>query len=208
MVMVRNRREVVLSAHITFHRLERQGQYTTKVPIQDIDAPRERLEEDLRRAIGSELPHEMHEIFDLTVRTRVIAIRPGSIALFFGVLVSGYGFLATYHDFYESISLIRKQSQALLERVMERHLQGNYSSDVSVSVEFPALPSPDELHPWRRILRRFGPEADMFGGLVSQFAPTSSRRDGFFWWLLITNILMAAGLATLVARAVAKVYFH
>ena len=191
-IMNRRPREVILAARISFYRLEKnQSGYRDKAEFKHLEAPRGDLEREVRRTIESDLPAELEEIYGLRVRTRFITTRPGSIVAFFAVVGEAIGIFASYSDFFESISLVRKHSAALLERLMEeRYTPGpSLTSDVSVAVEYPRVPDPNDLHPGRWSRKRFGPEADMMFAAGWSGSQPPVRRDGLFWWLLTCNLL-------------------
>ncbi len=209
-MMNRRPREVILAARISFYRFEEnQSGYRDKVEFKNLEAPRDHLEREVRRTIESDLPAELEAIYGLRVRTRFITTRPGSVIAFFAVVVEALGIFSSYSDFFESISLVRKHSAALLERLMEeRYTPGpSLTSDVSVTVEYPRVPDPDDLHPGRRFWKRFGPEADMMFAAGWSGSQPRVRRDGLFWWLVICNLLFAVALGALVAAAVVRTYF-
>lgn len=138
----------------------------------------------------------------------MIAIRQGSLVVFFGALVSALGFFSSYSDFFESIALIKKHTRVLLRQELADRFGGDY--DVAIEVEFPRFPDPDEFSSWRRARKILGPEfhdvmgASAWSGLG---ASLSTRRDGFFWFLLASTILLLVLLGFLVAGAVQKTYF-
>jgi hypothetical protein len=167
-----------------------------------------RLESELQAIVERELPRDMDEIYGLGVKTRVIAFREGSVILFFGAVMSAVGIFSSYNDFFESISLIKKHCRMLVDHlVKDRH-----GSDwqVQVEVEYPTVPEPRDLMPWRRLRHMFGPEADdvlQFSSWMQPPTGRSSRRDGFFWFLLLLNVLLVVAVALLVSAAVRRVYF-
>jgi hypothetical protein len=81
--------------------------------------------------------------------------------------------------------------------------------DVGVEVEYPRIPDPDDLVPWRRARKMLGPEFYDFLGATAR--PTAAgrppRRDGFFWFLFASTIVLLLLLGTLVAAAVIRTYF-
>lgn len=201
-------REVILEARIQFYHLEpRSNGYTNRVEVQKPDFHREKLEQVARRTIESELPSELRQIYGFETKMQVIAIRDGSLLVFFNVLVTGIGVFASYSDFFESIALVKKHAGILLNRAIRPLV--SLETDVSVSTEFPRMPNPDEIFWPRRLRKRMGPFAEelLSSGFPWTTNQPSPRRDGFFWWLLIMNIILLAIVGSLVGGAVKRTYF-
>lgn len=203
--------EAVFSARVEYGYEERnQGKRLGPGRPSNSERPIERLEQDLRAIVDSELPNDMSSIFGVPITTRVIAVREGSIVVFFGVVLSAVGVFSSYSDFFESVHLVRKHAAMLVERLVRNKYNGSW--DVQVSIEHPRLPDPGDMGPWRRLRGMFGPEADEFARLAAWISPSGSRsregqRDGFFWYLLFSNLLLLAALAWLLSAAVMKTYF-
>ncbi len=171
------------------------------------DAEEDSITSEVRRILSERLPAELEEIYGFEVKTRVIAVRQGSLVVFFGALVSALGIFSSYSDFFESIALIKKHSKRLLGQRLAGRFGGGF--DVSIEVEYPSVPDPDDLSPWRHMRKRLGPEFHelMSAGAWPGLGATSPRRDGFFWFLLASTILLLVLLGLLVAGAVWKTYF-
>lgn len=202
--MLRKPREIIFSARITFyHDVSHQGQ-VLREEIQHPDWNGDKFDLDLRRSIESELPAELEQIYGFGVRTRVISIKPGSIEIFFGAVLTALGIFSSYADFFGSINLIKRHAR----RITELYFR-NYGINASTAVEvlFPALPDPNDLDPFRRLRRHLGPFSEDFRWLAGSFSRGSAPRDGLFWWLLVCNILLTFALVALVSSAVVKTYF-
>ncbi len=203
----RKHREVILQACITFYHLEhRSDGCTYKTEEEEPDVHREKLEQEARRVIESELPSELRQIYGLEAKTQFIAIRDGSLIVFFSALVTGIGIIASYSDFFESIELIKKHARMLLKRTMHRLV--SLETEVDVSAQFPRMPEPEDMFWPRRFRKRMGHFAEEF--FSSGFpwgVPSTPCRDGFFWWLLIMNMVLLAVIALLVGAAVKRTYF-
>jgi len=200
--------KVILQAHIQFYHLKQESNgYTNKIEVEKPDVHREKLEQEARRVIESELPSELRQIYGLEAKTQVIAIRDGSLLVFFNVLVTGIGIFASYSDFFESIALVKKHAGILLQRALRSFV--SLETDVNISTEFPRMPEPEDMFWPRRLRKRMGPFAEeMFSsGFPWTAAPSAPRRDGFFWWLLILNVVLFAVVALLVGAAVKRTYF-
>jgi len=207
---VRLRRpEVVFSVTVEYGHGTSQDRHLRLGGSSNDDFPIDRIESDLRRIVDADLPREMEDIYGLTVKTRVITVRDGSIVLFFGVMLSALGVFSSYSDFFESIALVRKHCKMLVDRL----LRDRYSSDwqVMVEVQYPSVPDPNDIVPWRRLRRMFGPEADemlhLSAWIQGPATGRGTRRDAFFWFLLALSILLLGAVGVLVASAVRRMYF-
>ena len=135
-------------------------------------------------------------------------LRSGSVLVFFSAVASGFGLISSYAGFFESIDLIRDHATLLLERFMMQQYGGEF--DVKVEAKFPAQPSWPSDDSWRWLREAFGPkEAEVLRRAASVPRPGEQppRRDGFFWFLLLLDLLLAATVTALVAGAVIKTYF-
>jgi hypothetical protein len=205
--MRRKAKEVIFLAAIDYD-YERQNKGDHLGRARPSDVPIERLEQELRSVIASDLPNDLQRIFGLSVETRVIEIQSGSVLVFFGAAITAVGVFSSYSDFFESIKLVKQHSRLLIGRLMRSRYGGEF--DVSVVEQYPSLPDPSERHPWRRLRKVLGPEADEFLELsawTGGSAPQDVRRDAFFWFLLIFNILLLAAVGVLVRGAVVRTYF-
>ncbi len=203
---MRKPKEVILAAHITFYRHQERSHGS--VTLEEFDNPNnepQQVERDVQRVIETDLPRELEELFGLEVKTRFIAVRSGSLVAFFAVAASAVGVFSSYSDFFESIELVKRHSAALLQRVLEKRYapRPSFSAQVAVSTQYPRLPDPDDVSParwWRKHMGHLPP------GFPSGSAQPPAR-DGLFWWLLISNVLLATALGAMVAAAVIKTYF-
>ncbi len=201
-----SRREVVLSASF-YSRNDNIAPYLKPGPMGRVgDFPADVFVQDVRHVIESELPRELDELFGLTIETKVIAVREGSILIYFGAAIAGLATFSRYKGLCESVNLLKGQLGRLLHLLIEQ----KYPDDiqVNVNVEFPHLDSPgDWPWRWRKFMRDPEDEymASMLVGGVDR--PVRAKRDGFFWFLLVLCILETAALAALVWRAVTTTYF-
>lgn len=176
---------------------------------QNSEFPFEKLEQELRSLIASELPSDLRRIFGLDVDTRVIEVQSGSVLVFFGAVITALGVFSGYADFFESIQVVKRHSKLLIERVLRNRYGGEF--DVEVVQQYPSLPDPSDRYPWRRLRKMFGPEADEILELSAwarRRAGQGTRRDAFFWFLLIFNVLLLATIGGLVGGAVVRTYFQ
>lgn len=204
--MRRRRPEVVFSATIDYNYEKRNKGFRLRPSRSSNDIEGSSEEREIRRVLTDRLPSELEEVYGFEVKTRIIAVRGGSLVVFFGAVVSALGVFSSYADFFESIALIKKHARLLLSHTLEERFGEAY--DVGVDVEYPRIPDPDDLSPWRRARKMFGPEFyDLLGATAWTTAGRPPRRDGFFWFLLATTIILLLLLGALVAAAVLRTYF-
>jgi hypothetical protein len=205
--MTRNKREVVLEAHVEFDYNARKSGDTITQNSHVGDHPVSELVDDIKRLVEDDLRNDMASVFGLHIETRVIATRYGSVSIFFGVVLSGFVLISRYKNFYDSIQLIRQHSERLLRALLTqkygRHLEA------TVSVAHPRLDDPRESRFPRALQKHFPPDiAEEFLFEMGEFySPRRSSRDAFFWFLLVFCILLLAILGWLVRAAVIKTYF-
>jgi hypothetical protein len=145
------------------------------------------IEEDLKPFLSktTEL-----EIIDL----RLTGSYNGSIELVFAILFNSYQFIAGLKDFYDNIRLIRNHSNRFIKQRIESRF-GPYFS-VNTDVEYPSTDRFEEFF-WLNHKR---------GILPYQNESEISKRDGLFYYLLVSNIVLVILLGVLVFKAVKSFY--
>lgn len=194
-------KQVVMLATIEYTYKERnQGRYLRK----HTDSPFEHFESDAKRIVESDLPRDLERIYGLRVETEILDVQSGSLLLFFGAVISGLTVFSSYAGFFDSVNLVKQHSKLLLER-----LTRNYPEEFEVTVveQFPTLRDPSDMG-FRRLRKMLGPEFDNVWAASGFTNYQRSHRDAFFWYLLVFNILLLAGLGFLVSGAVLKTYFR
>lgn len=194
-------REVILRATIEYGYESRKG--GRRLNPQS-DSPYEKFQQESKKIIEDHLPDELLRIYGIKVKTRVIDTQRGSLLIFFSAVFTGVSILSSYADFFASIKLIKEHAKLLLERMTGEYRNDDF--DVSVSDQFPTLDDPNDAWPRRRFEKMFGPGGEEFFENYFLGAPRQ-RRDAFFWFLLILNILLLGAIGFLVAKAVEKTYF-
>ncbi len=173
------------------------------------ERPVRELVADIGNVITERLPVDLANIFGLHVKTRIVQTRYGSVTVFFGVLLSGFTLIANYKGFYDSIQLIRKHCELLLEGLIRSKYDGELHSNVNV--DHPKLDDPREMRFPRRLrhwLDHYPPEiAEAMWEFGSFGSANRGRRDAFFWFLLVLNIILLVALGIIVYGAVVKTYF-
>jgi hypothetical protein len=200
--VIRRPPEIIFLATIDYGYQERNKGRTLRP---NSDSPYEQLQQDALRIITTDLPSDLRRIYGMEVQTRVIEVQSGSILVFFGAVLGGFGVLSSYADFFESVRLLKAHCKLLLERVTRARHSGDF--DVSVVDQRPSLHDPSDLVPYHRLRKMFGPELEHFLPAAFLAQTPRHRRDGFFWFLLVLNIVLLAAVGILVAAAVIRTYF-
>ena len=197
------KKEVILQTTVRYSDSKQENQSPLGVGQRIGDRPFEQFERDVRSVIETRLQSEMQELFGISVSSRVMRLENGSIEIVFAVIVGAVSFLSGYAGFFDSIDLIKRQVTALLNRLLHDQYGGGYS--VSTDTVWPRMRDPYD-YPYRYFRKRFGLfEEDLLPFLAQERG--ESKRDGFFWFLLVTNIVLLFVVAALVWGAVTKVYF-
>lgn len=123
----------------------------------------------------------------------VLETREGSILVLFNAVVDVMQFVGGIKDFYESVELIRNLADTHIKHRLEADY-GNY-----FSVDTKVLTHSDK-HPL---------DTDAVLSSKKELSNVHLRRgrDGFFYYLLIANVILLCLFVALVFKAVMKVYF-
>lgn len=122
----------------------------------------------------------------------------GSIEILVSFILGVYSNIASLKDFYDSLKLIRSQS----EKLIKKDLSSKYGDvfKIHTSIEYPSTD-------------RYAYFEEMFfhGKGRPFFLPVGStnsanKRDGLFWYLLISNIVMLIILILMTYKAVINQY--
>jgi len=205
--LLSRRPEVVLVAEIEYSRTSDQQGMSLRGDKSNSDSPLPHLRQEVERLIENRLPSDLEKLFGVEAEIQVKACRYGSLHVFFGVLLSGIGLIASYKDFYDSIQLIRKHCNLLLRELLQDRYP-HRSFDVKVEPRHPHLPDPYDRYMSKR-WQMLGPEiAETLWALGEPSAALQRpRRDGFFWFLLSLCLLLLGALGVLVYAAVVQTYF-
>jgi hypothetical protein len=145
--------------------------------------------------IEEELKPFLTKITDLQILDlRLNGSFNGSIELIFTILFNSYQFIAGLKDFYDNLRLIKNHSN----RFIKQRLDSRYGPvfNVGTNIEYPSIDRHDEMF-WMMHKEGF------------PFFPNDSfnqKRDGLFYYLLISNIVLITLLGLLIFKAV-KTYF-
>lgn len=147
--------------------------------------------ETIKTAINAELKEELSKYTNLKVSdVQVQAVYEGSIEVVFTVVLSFLELVGGLKDLYDAVKLIRE----IAGKHIAMKLKNEYGDYFIVSMD---AVSPDIYD--HRYARKFTEgKSEMDEG---------SKRDAFFYYLLIANIALILIIGVLVFGAVRKVYF-
>lgn len=121
-------------------------------------------------------------------------VRSSSLLVFFGVMLTAYNILSSFRDFYDSMHLIRREAERLLEAALKRFGE----LDINVSILHPSVNNRGDLEDFLHVPRFYG---------TPIYRTDRPYRDGFFYFLLIFCLFQLIVIGLLVYGAVVKTYF-
>lgn len=161
-----------------------------------------RAQEIASRAILKELPEDIAEIYDINIKTRIVAEREGSLVIYFGAAVTAYTLIGGYASFFNSLELIREHAVYLLEKAFLKEFPDRM--DISIS---------RQTHRSDGRLFRMKEMELFFDEYASSELPHNRQKRGwmigrgFFLYLLIMNIALLAIVGVISYQAIKAVYF-
>ena len=203
------RNQAIFKAKVDYpHHIRKDGvrlSASASNPNLDVKLPSyRRVQEIASRVILQELPNEISEIYDIKIKTKIVAEREGSFVVYFGVVLTAYTLIGGYSSFFSSLELIREHTNTLLDRAFG--IEFREGMDISVNLQMP-----DRDHRRRRIGHK---EMDLFFDeyLGIDFPEPRQKRNllarkGFFLYLLCMNIALLAIVGIIAYKAIMSVYF-
>jgi hypothetical protein len=151
--------------------------------------------------IEKDFGREVEEISGIPVYDiRVNRSYNGSIELVFTILFNAYQFIAGLKDFFDSLRLIRSTADKFLQTKLNDEY-GDEMFDVNTSISYPNTDNyyyPEDLF--------HGKRGRYFLSHLIDNSNNNKGRDGFFYYLLFTNILLTLILIFMIYKAVAQTY--
>ncbi len=195
---------IIYSANVDLnYELKTQGERLHRnkaflLPKQEMKIESKKIEKLIKQTIKYDLEKEIKK-FGVDIKTEINSTRYGSIEVFFTVFITTFSFIASIKGFYDSIIFIKKQTEKLLRSNLNEQF-GDFFY-VVVSAEYPSFES-------REISK------EEFDFLLSKRKPygyfdtinEKPKRDGFFWYLLISNIILLGIIGLLIIKAVINYY--
>ena len=137
------------------------------------------VEKTIKNNLQEQLPNDLYEILRINAKVEIRKINYGSIEVIFAIIASSYYGISKYKNFIDSYELIKKQAGILINKA----LRNEYGDDVL------------EVNVQPEIIHRRDPISNIY-----------SRRDAFFYYLLIMNIILFFIIGVLVFKAVVSFY--
>jgi hypothetical protein len=170
---LRPRRNVVFSLEVDYSSMQKELGRSFSLHGRGDDSAGSKLEADLRNIIERELPRELSALFDIDVETKVLETKYTSLTIFFGALIATYPLISNYHDFIESVHLIKKHCALLVEALISSKYDDSFTE--SVDVYYPTMPDPtDHRYRWMDMFEHPGGE-EAFAAAAFMQRPAAPR---------------------------------
>lgn len=140
--------------------------------------------------INDDLKPECQKYIDLTIdQIEIIKIYQGSIHVLFSVVFNTLGVISQLKDLYDCVEIIKAVSKAHLQNRLQNRY-GNWFNTSITAIGLGNRKSYDCFHEHETL------------------QPIKYRtRDSFFYYLLISNIILVVSLILLTYKAVLKMYW-
>lgn len=156
------------------------------------------------RVINEEMAGELRELIDIPIKeVRVNRTYEGSLIIVLSVLFNIYQFIGGIAGFRDTIKLIENTIHRHMKKRLNDEFRTNGYFDVKVSFE-----KDRDYGYMLEEMFHFGHKRR--GGILPVSmgeANYRNKRDGMFWYLLISNIVLLVLLGILVGKAVITVYW-
>ncbi|MCL2119928.1 MAG: hypothetical protein FWH27_16035 [Planctomycetaceae bacterium] len=134
---------------------------------------------------------------DVPVKIQVTGNYDGSLVLVFSAIFNTVQFISGVKDIYDIAQLIRDLAEERIEKRLDKEY-GNYFK-VNVKQRLPR-DSREDYYNLERMMEK--------GRLPLVFSTQSKNKCGaFFWYLLVSNIVLVSVIMLLVFKALQKVYW-
>jgi len=118
----------------------------------------------------------------------------GSIEVLFSVVFTALGVISGIKDLYDSVQIIKEISRTIIKKGLEKE-RVNYF-DVTLKT---ISPMGADNYSWR--------EKHYYGDIRESEDCQCKKRDAFFYYLLVSNIVLLFTLGAMVFKAVTTIYF-
>lgn len=156
-----------------------------------------------KRVINEEISGELCELIDIPIKeVKVNRTYEGSLIVVFSVLFNIYQFIGGIAGFRDTITLIRNT----VRRHMKKRLNDKFCTNGYFEVE---VESENDKNYGYMLEELFHFGFRKHSGIlpIPMDEPNNNiRRDAFFWYLLISNIVLLIIIGFLVGKAVISVY--
>ena len=143
------------------------------------------------RIINSELKSELQKYTPISIKeVEAQAVYEGSIEIIYTVVLGFLDLVGGLKDLYDAVRLIKEISERHINKKLSDRFGRHFKVDTYVIV-------PEYRDQWRL-------EEEMIG---AQGGVSAAKRDAFFYYLLVANIVLLIIVGVLVFGAVKTVYF-
>jgi len=148
--------------------------------------------------LQNELKDECEQFIDIPIiDIKVKSVYEGSIELFFVVIFGVIATMASIKDLHDSLDFLR----TLAEKKLEKRFREKYGDYFKININ-KQIPRNTDYYDDLKYVRRHGLAPFFWSQHEGK-----SKRDGFFWYLVVSNLVLLAIVVALVANAVKKMYF-
>lgn len=143
------------------------------------------------RIINNDLKLELQKYTDISIdEVQVQAVYEGSIEIIYTVILGVLNLVSGFKDLYDVVQLIGEISERHINKKLSDRFGRHFKVDMYVIV-------PESRDYWRGEEMRWNRSVDKNG----------EKRDTFFYYLLVANIILLVIVGMLVFGAVKTVYF-
>jgi len=156
------------------------------------------------RIINEEIIVELRELIDIPIKeVKVNRTYEGSLIVVFSVLLNIYQFIGGIAGFRDTIKLI--------EKTVNRHMKKRLNDEFYTNGYFDANVYAEKDKDYEYMLEEmFHFKFRKRGGIIPVPIEETSyhpKRDGLFWYLLISNIVLLIVIGILIGKAVISFYW-
>lgn len=149
------------------------------------------ISDEAVRIINSDLKPELQKYTDISIKeVQVQAVYEGSIDIIYTVILGFLNLVSVLKDLYDAVHLICEISECHINKKLSDRFGRYFKVDTYVIV-------PESKNYWRVEEKRWNCSVDR----------NVERRDAFFYYLLVSNIVLLIIVGVLVFGAVKTVYF-
>jgi hypothetical protein len=153
--------------------------------------------------INDEVAKELQELIDWPIKeVKVNRTYEGSLIVVFSVLFNIYQFIGGIAGFRDTLKLI--------ESTVQRHMKKRLADEFSTNGYFEVSVNSEKDRDYGYMLEKmfhFGMKGRGAFPVPVYEAGYRPRRDGLFWYLLISNIVLLIIIGILVGKAVFSMYW-
>lgn len=154
----------------------------------------------IEKVIETKLPKIIKRNYGIEIEAKLLGHEKGSVIATISIALLGtYNFIAVYSDFVESLKVIQEQTRRLIhnELPVGKYMIFSKTDYVMISRD----------HDWNEPRSIFKKVKISENNNEDLNVIVRNKRDGFFYFLLVSTILLFIAIALLVYKAVQTMYF-